>query len=165
MVATAREGVERATTTVDDLRGDSQAFLDDVADQMRDRIAEQTDVREGLAAQVARLDVLIAHQTAQLDQLLAASASFPSPDEMPVVVVDDVAPATGPNLGDAEVPLSDRVHTALEAYGPMDRDGLVELFHEAGDDAADDDGVGGAITTLVEADRATKDEDGWVTAV
>lgn len=157
---TIREGVERAQTVVDDLRGDSEAFLDDVSEQMRERIAQQQEIREGLAAQVARLDVLIAHQQTQLEQLLAVRASFPAPDAMTIDLVDDL-----PDLADRNIPLTDRVHTALEAYGPLDRDGLVELFTDAGDRDADGHRVGAAISNLLEAARATKDDDGWVAAV
>ena len=160
MVEISHDGVERATKTVNDLRGDSQSFLDEVSEQMRERIAHQTSVREGLAAQVARLDVLIAHQQAQLDQLTASRAAFPSADAMRLEDVE-----TLPDLADPEVSLSDRVHTALVLYGSMDRDGLVELLIENGDAEADNRRVAAAITNLVKSERALKDDDGWVSAL
>lgn len=154
------DGVERAMTTVNELRGDSASFLDEVSEQMRQRIAAQQEVREGLAAQVARLDVLIAHQQAQLEQLVASRAAFPAPDAMAIADIADL-----PDIGDRDLPLTDRVHTALALYGAMDRDGLVELLQENGDTDADNRRVAAAITNLVKTERALKDDDGWVTAL
>lgn len=55
-------GVQRAAEMVDELTGDTEALFTQMAEQLEGTISRNERLRDGLQAQLARLDELLAYQ-------------------------------------------------------------------------------------------------------
>lgn len=101
-------GVARAREMVDELTGDTQAFVEQIVTQLRGTVARNEKLRDGLEEQIQRLDALLDYQRGQLAATEAAAAQIPSGEVGNTGVV-----ASDVDLSDPDLSLSDRVLAAV----------------------------------------------------
>lgn len=153
-------GVQRAAEMVDELTGDTEALFTQMAEQLEGTISRNERLRDGLQAQLARLDELLAYQRQQLGAVRSAAEQIPRPgvsSEAPQAAIDGIDLDVDP--GDTGAPLGDRVLVLLARKPQTTIDGLVADLQAAGDEDATRRGVATAITNLGRAGKVERDDD------
>ncbi|MBW3579339.1 MAG: hypothetical protein KY462_16705 [Actinobacteria bacterium] len=174
-------GVRRAAEMVDDLTGDTESFLAQMAEQLEATVTRNEQLRDGLVAQVERLEGLLAYQRGQLSLLQSAAEGVPHDQTAPArhapqaEAVEDVADvervpeaeadevgldAAGVDLdvdvGDTTVSYGERVLRVLAEQQEATLDELVQRLVEAGDSDATRRKVSTSVTNLRRAGRVER---------
>lgn len=153
-------GVQRAAEMVDELTGDTEALFTQLAEQLEGTIGRNEQLRDGLQAQLARLDELLTYQRQQLGAVRSAAEQIPRPGvspEAPAAAVEGIDLDVDP--GDTGAALGDRVLVLLARRPQSTIDELVADLQAAGDGDATRRGVATAITNLRRAGKVERDED------
>lgn len=155
-------GVRRAAEMVDQLTGDTRSLLGQMASQLDATIARNEQLRDGLVAQVERLEELLAYQRGQLSGLRAAADGVPHHEAATTAgapATDETAVDLSIDPGDTSAGYGERVLRLLAEEQQATIDRLVERLVEAGDSDATRRKVSTAVTNLRRTGRVEREDD------